>query len=92
MWVHNDGVQHSESLGLWTLSIVRSSKYLENTTFRKLDLFPSQGEERGTPLLGPLERLAFSKGPSRVEVSLPSPEDGRWGFHNTVELFLAKLV
>jgi hypothetical protein len=30
-----------KSLGLWTLSIVRYSKQLENTTFRKLDLFPS---------------------------------------------------
>jgi hypothetical protein len=30
---------------------------LENTTFRKLDLFPSPGEERESPtLLGPLER------------------------------------
>jgi hypothetical protein len=29
-----DGVQHSESLDFWTLSIVRNSKYiLENTTF-----------------------------------------------------------
>jgi hypothetical protein len=42
---------------LWTVSIVRNSKYLENTTFQNLDLFPSSGEERETPtLLGPLER------------------------------------
>jgi hypothetical protein len=34
---------------------------LENTTFRKLDLFPSSGEEKGTPtLLGPLERTNFN--------------------------------
>jgi hypothetical protein len=31
----------SESLGVRTLSIVRNSKTLENTTFRKLDLFTS---------------------------------------------------
>jgi hypothetical protein len=37
--------------------IVRSSKELENTTFRELDLFPSSGEGREAPvLLGPLER------------------------------------
>jgi hypothetical protein len=36
----DEGVQHSESLGLWTLSIVLNSNYLENITFRKLDLFP----------------------------------------------------
>jgi hypothetical protein len=37
----NDGVYHSESLGLWTLSIVLNSKHVENTIFRKFDLFPS---------------------------------------------------
>jgi hypothetical protein len=37
-------VRHSESLGLWTSSIIRNYKYLESTTFRKLDLFPSSGE------------------------------------------------
>jgi hypothetical protein len=48
----------SESLGL--LSIVRNSKLLENTTFRKLDLFPSSGERNQTPsLLAPLERANF---------------------------------
>jgi hypothetical protein len=47
----------SESLDLRTSSIVRNSNELENTTFRKLDLFPSSGEERETStLLGPLER------------------------------------
>jgi hypothetical protein len=50
--------------------------YLENTTFRKLDLFPSSGEGRETPaVLCPLERsnlnhwtwkLAPSMGPNRV--------------------------
>jgi hypothetical protein len=38
----------SELPGFWTLSIVRYSKKLENTTFRKLDLFPSSGERGGT--------------------------------------------
>jgi hypothetical protein len=40
---------------------------LENTTFQKLDLFPSSGEGRETPtLLGPLERA-----------NLKSPESKR---------------
>jgi hypothetical protein len=34
-----------------SLSVVRKSKQLENTTFRKLDLFPSSGEGRETPNL-----------------------------------------
>jgi hypothetical protein len=33
--------QIRESLGFWTLSIIQNSKRLENTTFRKLNLFPS---------------------------------------------------
>jgi hypothetical protein len=45
-----------ESLDLWALSVVPNSTYLENTTFRKLHLFPSSGEERDrSTLLGPLE-------------------------------------
>jgi hypothetical protein len=52
----DDGVQHAELLSFWTLSIVQYSKKLKNTTFRKLDLFPSSGRG-GTPnQLGPLER------------------------------------
>jgi hypothetical protein len=47
----DDDVQHSESLGLWTLSIVQISKYLENAMFQKLDLCPSSGEGRETPAL-----------------------------------------
>jgi hypothetical protein len=40
----------------WTLAINSYSKKPENTTFQKLDLFPSSGEG-GTPtMLGPLER------------------------------------
>jgi hypothetical protein len=37
-------IYHSELLSFWTLSIVQYSKKLKNTTFRKLDLFPSSGE------------------------------------------------
>jgi hypothetical protein len=47
----------SESQGVWALPIVQNSKYLENTSFRKLDLCPSSGDGRETPtLLGLLER------------------------------------
>jgi hypothetical protein len=53
----DDGVLHSEPLCLWTLSIVRNSKYYKNTTFRKLDLLPSSSEKRATSIqLGRLER------------------------------------
>jgi hypothetical protein len=51
-----------------------------NTTFRKLDLFPSSCDGRETRnLLGPLERANLSHWSNRVGrvgVSLPSPEDG----------------
>jgi hypothetical protein len=47
----------SDSQVLWTLSIVRNSRQLGNTMFRKTDLYPSSVVERETPtLLGPLER------------------------------------
>jgi hypothetical protein len=40
----------------WTLSIVRNSEQVEDTKFRKLDLFLSSNEGRETPtLLGSLE-------------------------------------
>jgi hypothetical protein len=46
---HDHKIQNSEILGFFNLSIVRySSNYLDNTTFRKLDLFPSSGEEGDT--------------------------------------------
>jgi hypothetical protein len=45
-----------ESLGSWTLFIVRNSKSVENTATGKLELFPSSGKGKETPtLLGPLE-------------------------------------
>jgi hypothetical protein len=44
-------------LGFWTLIIARNSKYvLQNTTFRKLDVFLSSSETETSTLLGPLER------------------------------------
>jgi hypothetical protein len=43
------------------LSIVWNSKLTKNTTFRKLDLFPSSGEGKETPtLLDPLERTILN--------------------------------
>jgi hypothetical protein len=44
----------SESMGIIgsvDSSIVRNSKYLENTTFRKADLCPSSGEGRDISIL-----------------------------------------
>jgi hypothetical protein len=46
-----------ELLGLWIFSIVRNSKQLESTTFRKLNLCRPSNEGRETRiLLGPVER------------------------------------
>jgi hypothetical protein len=70
---------HSELIGFWTLSIVWYSKKLENTTFRKLDLFPSSGQgEGGWFLVSWVQwlRLALSKGPNWLGVLPPWPEDG----------------
>jgi hypothetical protein len=65
-------MNHSESLGLCTLSIIRNSKLLENTRFRKLDLFPSSGELREIAiLLGPLESEVI------ILRGSPVPKDGR---------------
>jgi hypothetical protein len=50
----------SESLGLWTLSIIRDSEEVENATFRKLDFFPSSGKEETHSLLCPLRRANLS--------------------------------
>jgi hypothetical protein len=53
----DNGVKHSESLGLRTFSGIWNSNELEKPLFQKLDLFPSSGEEReAATLLGPLER------------------------------------
>jgi hypothetical protein len=54
-------VEYSESLRLWTFSIFRDSKYVENKMFRKINLFLFSGEGReASTLLGPLERANFS--------------------------------
>jgi hypothetical protein len=60
-WRTQKSSRHSESLGSRTIAIVRNSKQVENTTFRKLRLFPSSGEEgkgRGeTHSVGSLRRI-----------------------------------
>jgi hypothetical protein len=48
----------SESLGFWTLSIVRNSKQLGNSMYRKLDLFPSSCEGETPTLLAPLQQVS----------------------------------
>jgi hypothetical protein len=42
-------VYNTGSLGLWALTIVRNSNKLENSTFRKQDLFLSSSEEMAIP-------------------------------------------
>jgi hypothetical protein len=73
----DDDLQHSESLGLLSLSIALNSKQLGNKTIRELDLIRVQARGR-KQLLRWLRylKLAPSKRPNRVGVSLPSPEDG----------------
>jgi hypothetical protein len=45
----------------WVFSLSPSSGILENTTFRKMDLFPSSGEGGGedTYSVGPLIEISF---------------------------------
>jgi hypothetical protein len=57
-------------LGFWTLSSVRYSKKQKNTTFRKLDLFPSSGEGAGDTL-GRLERACPNHWANWVGGSFP---------------------
>jgi hypothetical protein len=51
--------------GFMDFAIIRNYKLLENSTFRKLDLFPFSLQGRETPILwgplerGPLERAIF---------------------------------
>jgi hypothetical protein len=52
---------HSELLWFWTSAIALYSKELENTTFQKLGLFLSLGEDETPTLLGPLERGNLSQ-------------------------------
>jgi hypothetical protein len=54
----------------WDFGICISSGILKNTTFRKLDLFPSSGWGGGTPtLLGPLERANLNHWPPCVSIA-----------------------
>jgi hypothetical protein len=74
---------------LYTLFIVRNCNQLENTTFRKLDLFSPSSEGKMTPtLLGHLEwgnlNRWTNKGGNRLGVSFPSAEDGN-NFCNSVD-------
>jgi hypothetical protein len=82
-------VQNSQNYCFFLL--FPSSGILENTTFRKLDLFQFSGEGGGkTPTqLGPLEKAnlkLFLRGPTEyVSSPPPSPEDGnRSSFRNVV--------
>jgi hypothetical protein len=68
-----------EWLGFWTLSIVRNSKYLENRTFRKINLFPSQQTFKRntfTPISessqtrNQCKRLSFLRGHPRTRLIL----------------------
>jgi hypothetical protein len=66
----------------WDLGLFPLSGILENTTFRKLDLFPSSDEvgREDTYSVGPLRkwlRSALSKGPSWVGVFSPNFTWGR---------------
>jgi hypothetical protein len=55
----DDGLWHS---GYWVFGLCRSSIILKNTTFRKMDLFPSSHDVWETPtLLGPLERANLNQ-------------------------------
>jgi hypothetical protein len=67
----DDGVWHSELVGFWTLSIVRNLKKLENIVSE----IGSVSVLRRKDLVQWL-KLALSKGPNRVGVFLPTPEDG----------------
>jgi hypothetical protein len=81
---------HSDTFDLWTLFIVRNSKYLVSTTFRKMHVFQSSGKGKGTPTLLSTSvqsaRLALSKGPNRVGASLSSHEDGNSSSFRSVVL------
>jgi hypothetical protein len=63
-------VYNTELLGV---GLFPSSGILENTTFRKLDLFPSSGEGGGedTTQLGPLERANLNHWTSDGNILFP---------------------
>jgi hypothetical protein len=51
-------IQQGYTYNYWVFGLFTSSGILENTTFRKLDLFPSSGEGGGkhTYSVGPLRK------------------------------------
>jgi hypothetical protein len=62
--VSSHGKDHEvspESLSLWTVSIVRHSDGLENTTFQKLDLSPSGEGTETLTLLGHLKWATINR-------------------------------
>jgi hypothetical protein len=79
----------SESLGFCTLPIVRNSKYPENTTFRKIALFPSQptfrmniftpisesSQARNQCKICSKTRLSFLHDPARTRLALNAVPD-----------------
>jgi hypothetical protein len=85
--LHNYKSLHTELLVFLDIFHRPAFFWSTNTTFRKLDLFPSSGEGGRRHLLSwaPLRRVnlnptvALSKGPSRVGVFFPnpSPMDGK---------------
>jgi hypothetical protein len=95
-WVcHTEGsthaAVHSKELWRWCITLRINGfldfvyrpefQILENTTLRKLGLFPSSEEDT----TGPVTEVALFMGPNRVGVSLPSPEDeNRSSFRNVV--------
>jgi hypothetical protein len=58
----------------WVFGLGPSSAILKNTTFRKLDLFPSSGKGVGDTPLGQLERANFNHWTTYIQSSCwPSP-------------------
>jgi hypothetical protein len=76
--------QHPRTLGRnMFLDLCPSSNVPKNTTFRKLDPFPSSGEVMKAS--GQWLRLALSKGPNRVGAVITLPQNrNRSSFRNVV--------
>jgi hypothetical protein len=99
MWLLYSYVNHQIYITLFLLKIVltrfqhgknhvfglcsSSYSFLKNTTFRKLDLFPSSAKIMAAlTLLGPLERASLNhlnpvtEGPNRVGATIILPQEG----------------
>jgi hypothetical protein len=76
----DDGVQHSESLGFWTLSIVQVSKYQKTQRFGNWICFHPQVKGETPTQMGPLERA----NPIRSTPSPPAVDGNRSSFRNVV--------